>query len=243
MATVTSYHHLIEALLTRVKVQAGELQSLADALARENEYLARKHQADLVVALQEKVMREVEWTRLAEEQASSDFTRRRKSKASAHHVVGIAQAFLLNNGRNAQRSFALARTALSRTEPFGTVAVQIAPARATPRVTVVSLSRLARQTGRSEPEVRNALATEGYHLMEPATFVAAVDELTHKVLSGAATLPVTGEQVRAYLVSYVPEANRVRLRSPSITTPEPHARLLSAGQTPPGTSGDADHPS
>ena len=242
MATVTSYHHLIEALLTRVKAQAGELQSLADALARESEYLARKHQADLVVALREKVMREVEWTRLAEEQASSDFTRRRKSKASAHHVAGIAQAFFFDNGRNAQRSFALARTELARTAPFGTVAIQIAPPGVPDGVTTVCVSRLARQGWTSEQDIRIRLEASGCRLMEPAVFIAVLNRLEQDALEGSVVLPMTCERFGVYMASRALKAERGRLPAPTVLAPVLRPRLLPVGRPTPRTINDSTPP-
>lgn len=239
MAAMTRYRQLIATLHNRVKLRAGEIQCLADALTREDQYLARKGQADLLAALRARVTREVEATRLAEDRASSDFTWAKNSKASANLIAGGIKSLLFQDGRHLQGHARRARFELSQSAPFRTVVVQIAPPGKPPGVAVVSLSRLARESGRSEFEISNALVSEGYHLIEPASFVAVADELMQRILGGVVSLPVTDEQVRAFLASHAPEAKRVCPSVPRILAPGPRPRLLSAGRTTPGTANES----
>lgn len=227
MADLTSHHQMIEALCTRVKAHVAGLESLANALAREGEYLARRHQACQVVALQRKIMREVEWTRLAEDEALSDFTWKKKNKASAHHVAGIALAFLYHDSRHLQRNCALAEIALSRTAPFGTVAVQVAPPGVPDGVTIVSLSRMARQGWTSESDIRARFEAKGCRLIEPAVLIDVLNRLEQDVLDGSAVLPLACEQLGVYLTSRAPKAETALLPAPI-----PWPRLLLPGSGP-----------
>lgn len=238
MAALTSHHQMIEALRAAIKIHVGGLESLADALAREGDHLARRHQADLILALRATITQQVEATRLAEDKASSDFTRRKRSKASTHHVVGIALAFLSADSHNVQHDIALAETELSRTAPFGTVAVQVAPPGVPDGVTTVSPSRMARHGWTSESNIRTRLEAKGCRFIEPAVFIDLLNRLEQDILKGSVVLPLTCERLGVYLAPGVPKAETVRLpaliprpgllpgggpksRSASDTTPPP----------------------
>jgi hypothetical protein len=69
------------------------------------------------------------------------------------------------------------------------VAVAVGPKDIPDDVRTVSLSRVARETGRTESEVRAALEGRGYRIMMPDEFLRLLDELKDKVLGGTASLP------------------------------------------------------
>jgi hypothetical protein len=237
MAAMTHYHQLIETLHNRVKLQAGEIRCLADALAREDQYLARKGQADLLAALRARITREVEATRLAEDRAYSDFSWEKKSKASAHRIVGIGFALFSHNGRAVQRNLDLAKAELSRTAPFGTVAIQIAPPGVPDGVTTVCVSRLARQIWTSEQDIGIRLEARGCRLIEPAVLVEVLKRLEQDALKGSVALPLTCEQFGVYLASRGPRA--VKRLAPGIRVLAPAApRRLLLGGPPSSTPGD-----
>ena len=77
---------------------------------------------------------------------------------------------------------------------------------------VVSLSRVARETGRTESEVRAALEGRGYRIMMPDDFLRSLGELKEKVLGGTATLPFTEaifslKPLVPKLIQYQPKAD------------------------------------
>lgn len=239
---MTRYLKLIEALDFRVKGQAGDIQSLADALAREDRYLARKGQADLLAALRARITREVEWTRLAEERACSHFESKKKIKASAHRIVGIGFALFSRNSRAVQLNLDLAKAELSRAAPFGTVAIQIAPPGVPDGVTTVCVSRLAQQSWTSEQDVRIRLVVQGWRLTEPAYFTEALNRMEQDVLQGTVVLPMSCEQLGVYLASRGPRAVRRLVPGIRVLAPTAPRRLLLGGP-PSDTPGDNAHPS
>jgi len=66
-----------------------------------------------------------------------------------------------------------------------------------------SLSRAARETGRTESEVRAAFEGRGYRIMMPRDFLRSLGELREKVLGGTARLPFT--EARFSLKPLVPK--------------------------------------
>ena len=62
-------------------------------------------------------------------------------------------------------------------------------------VQVVSLSHLARDSKRSEVEVRNGIQNLGYVLLAPLAFSALLDNLESKILDGSVSLPMSTEQI------------------------------------------------
>ena len=69
------------------------------------------------------------------------------------------------------------------------MAVAVGPKGIPDDVRTVSLSRVARETGRTESEVRAALESRGYRIMMPDEFLRLLEELKEKVLGGTASLP------------------------------------------------------
>lgn len=208
MADLTNYLEMIETWRTRVRVQTGELQTLADALAWEGERLARSHQSDLIVALRARVRQDVEATLLAEDEALSDFKQRKERRALVHHFAGPLLASLTGNELYLEHNARLAEAELARSAPFGTVAVQIANPGIPDGVSIVLVSQLARQSKAAEPEIRARLEAKGARLLAPAVFYHLLDSLQRDVLKGSVVLPLTFEQMGGYLASNAPWVRR-----------------------------------
>jgi Holliday junction resolvase-like predicted endonuclease len=205
LADPASYEQLIEDLQTRVRAQVGGLQSLAEALAGEAERLRRRGQADLIAALRARVREGVADILLAEDQASTHFVQLKKRKTTAYQLAGIIQSFLPDSDRRLQRNAELTTMEQSRTAPFRTVVVQIAPPGIPDGVSIVSVSRLAREGGATEAEIRTRLEAGGCRLIEPAILFEILDGLQQDVLQGSALLPLTCEQLGVYLASRAPK--------------------------------------
>jgi len=69
------------------------------------------------------------------------------------------------------------------------VVVAVGPKGIPDDVRTVSLSRVARESGRTESEVRAAFEGRDYRIMMPDEFLRSLGGLREKVLGGTATLP------------------------------------------------------
>jgi hypothetical protein len=79
---------------------------------------------------------------------------------------------------------------LSRKVAFSKVMIVIGHEGIPRDVKVVSVSKLARESGRSEATVMNDLRASGHRLMVPSTLEKALDERERELLNGSAASPV-----------------------------------------------------
>jgi hypothetical protein len=76
-------------------------------------------------------------------------------------------------------------------------------------VAVVSLSRLARESGKEEQQVRDTLEERGHLLIEPDMFALLMNNLKRKILDGSVSFPVTVQMIARELKSTLLGPNRV----------------------------------
>ncbi len=81
----------------------------------------------------------------------------------------------------------LAQSILPRTIPFGTVHIVIGK-EGSPEV--VSVSRLARESSRSESDVVSILRNNGYLSMTPEAFAQILNKVERGILDGSLSLPI-----------------------------------------------------
>ena len=85
-----------------------------------------------------------------------------------------------------------AKSEFEKRRPYGTVLVAVRRSGVQDEVDVISLSRLARESGWPEAEVKAALEARGYLLMTPQTFSRVMDGLEDSMLRGILALPIAG---------------------------------------------------
>jgi hypothetical protein len=83
----------------------------------------------------------------------------------------------------------------SRKQPFGLVMICVGPGGLPGDLGVVSISQLARESHRPEPEIRNKLQRDGYLLFSEEEFSLLVDKLIADVREGKLRLPVSREKL------------------------------------------------
>jgi hypothetical protein len=180
----------IEELRCEIKALAEAVVTLDKAFAWEADHLRRYDQAQCLDDLSARLTQEIAEIQRAESVASYSFTKGR-------FVSGLAKALgaslgIVASHANENPLIIGARYAADewkKSAPFGTVARAVGPKGIPGDVRVVSLSRVARETGKAEFEVRAALEGRGYRIMMPDEFLGSLGELKDKVLKGTATLP------------------------------------------------------
>jgi len=202
MESMTVYQQGIKALYRQARQQAAALEPLGDIFAQEAKQLFRYDQAVCLRRLKTRVMHEVSNTLEQETTASNAFTKTALVMGAAEFALGGLVAAMFRSRRVFSVGTHLAQSELSKTKPFGTVLVAVGHGGLPNDVEVVSLSRLARESGRLESDIEAALQTSGYLLMTPQTFSNVLDELKCKVLNGSLSLPVAGEQLSSGWASH-----------------------------------------
>ena len=197
METMKGYCQLIESLLLQAKGQRSAIKILGEVFEREAERLSRYDQAMRLRGLKARVLYEAGNIREAEATASNASTKMGLGFSAARLALG---AFMTNVPSNRDVRWIgkqLLNGDPSRAKPFGTVTVAIRNEGLPDGVAVIPLSRLARESDRSESEVKASLQAEGSFLITAEDFCHLLGKLEKKVLDGTLTLPVTLEQLRS----------------------------------------------
>jgi len=90
--------------------------------------------------------------------------------------------------------------------PFGTVMVCVGPKGLPDHARAVSISQLARDSNRLEPEIVNGLRENGYLVFSEEVFSSLIDRLITYVRQGKLCLPVSRERVAEIAGSNRPES-------------------------------------
>ena len=110
--------------------------------------------------------------------------------------IGLALTAMFSKGeRPSAITDYLLRGSADRQRSFGLVMVCIGPNGLPDDAKAVSISRLARESYRPEPEIRNNLQRDGYLLFSEGEFSLLVDRLIVDVREGKLHLPVSREKL------------------------------------------------
>ena len=110
--------------------------------------------------------------------------------------VGLALTaiFSKNNRQSAVMDY-LRRGPEDRYRPFGTVMVRVGSEGLPQDAKAVSISQLARDSNRPEPEIVNRLQEDGYLIFSEEAFSSLIDQLVADVRQGKLCLPISKEKL------------------------------------------------
>ena len=186
----------VQALRQRAAAQAEAIRSLAGLFAQEAEHLGRKAQVETLRALRKRVSEEVTSLEMAELGAHKVFTRGKLMGAGTDFLLGSLLSASLGLGkRPLVVGLRCAQQALSERAPFGNVQVAVGPGGVPGDVSVVCLSKLARDSGHSESHVGGSIRAQGRVLMSSDAFFTLLGQLERLVLAGIRALPVTAREL------------------------------------------------
>jgi hypothetical protein len=105
-----------------------------------------------------------------------------------------AGIFLKNSAPSATMDYLL-RGSDHKHRPFGTVMVYVGPKGLPDDAKAVSISQLARNSNRLEPQIVNGLQGNGYLLFSEEVFSSLIDKLVADTRQGKLQLPVSREKL------------------------------------------------
>lgn len=190
MGSLKSFHDH----LRNSQSQAKKLNEAGPALnalfAEEGIRLTSEDEASRLRAMYDAIVQQLQQLRQIEVSASCGHNQ-------ANLILSLIEATVTAIVSRGNRLSAVADCLLSgpttRRQPFGLVVVCIGPGGLPDDVRVVSISQLARQSGRSQPEVMNKLGGDGNLLFSEAAFSALISRLVGDVREGKVRLPVCKE--------------------------------------------------
>ena len=197
MDTVRYYHQLALALYLKAREQTAAVGSLEDIFVQEAERLNRYGQAIRLRSLRARVLHEADNIREAEATADCASTKLGLGFGTGKLTLGMLLATVPDNRIIRSLGKKMLQSDQSGARPFGTVEIAIGHEGLPEGVAVVPLSRLARESNRSESDVRAERQAGGSILMTSDDFCRLLGKLEKKVLDGTLILPVTLEQLRS----------------------------------------------
>jgi uncharacterized coiled-coil protein SlyX len=191
MDTADEFSRRLKELQCQLRRQTAVVEELGPVLDQCAKSVLRRDQAVHLHALSTRIMREVDDAQMTEVVASNEFSKRKLRRGALSFAAGALLAAIAGQGDSLSRGARLVQPVLGQKVPFGTVLVAVGKDGLPDDVNVVSLSRLARDSNRSESEISDVLRERGYLLIAPKIFAALVDKLESRVLDGSMSLPVS----------------------------------------------------
>jgi len=169
--------------------------SLTNLFADEASRLNRKDEASRLKALHSSISQQLDQTKSRENAASYGHSQAKLITSLGGLIVGSAIKMTSKDKQLLAFSDHLLKNLGGKRRPFGMVLVCIGPKGLPDGVEVVSISRLARESDRDEPEVINKLQQRGCLLFSEKAFSLLIDRLIDGVLEGRLLLPISVEKL------------------------------------------------
>lgn len=188
--------------------QAKKLTEAGPALnalfAREGIRLKRDDEASRLRAAYRTIVEQLQRLRQIETSAS-------RGHREANLMVSLAEltvTAIVSEGRRLSAiTDCLLRGPTDRKQPFGLVMVCIGPRGLPEDVGVVSISQLARESNRPQPEIMNKLRDDGYLIFSEEAFSILIDRLIGDLREGELHLPVCRDKLVETMELYKQKLN------------------------------------
>ena len=188
-----------EAKLKSLQKKVAKLVSAAESLTilfdQEETRLKRKAEVTRLKLLHSAILQQAERERSMEISASIAYNQGRLIAQSA----GLLIAALSKNNKVQSVARSLLEESASEKRAFGTILIRIDKKGLPDGVGVVCISRLGRDSNKSDFEVINRLKQDGYLLLKEEHFSRLIDKLIEGILEGCLALPVSIQAIQKYV--------------------------------------------
>jgi hypothetical protein len=192
MENLKSFHDHLENSQSQAKKLAETELALDARFTQEETRLKREDEVSILMAVRCDIVEQLQWLKHAE--ASANY-----AHSQANLVlfpVGLLVTAMVSKGnRMSAITDYLLRGPADRQQPFGLVMVCIGLKGLPDDARAVSISQLARESNRTEPEIVNRLQEDGYLLFSEEVFSSLIDKLVADVRQGKLRLPVSREKL------------------------------------------------
>jgi hypothetical protein len=169
--------------------------SLTNLFAEEAVRLNWRDEASRLKALHSSIRQQLDWVKSNEDAASYGHSKAKLIISLGGLAMGRISKVVSKNEQLLAFSDDLLNSLAGKQRPFGTVLICVGPKGMPDDVQVVSISRLARESNREEPEVINELQRRGCLLFSEQAFSLLIDKLTRDVQEGRLFLPISTEKL------------------------------------------------
>jgi len=191
MDNLKPLHSQLEGLQSKTKNLTKTSIALNTLFTREKTRIKWKDEASNLRAVYRAIVEQFQ--RLKEVEASASLGHS-QAKLMLFPIGLVVTAMIAKENRlSAMEDYLL--KAKADKQPFGMVMVRIGPKGLPDDVEVVSISQLARESHRPQPEIMNELQDDGYLLFTEETFSLLIDRLIADVCEGKLRLPVSRDKL------------------------------------------------
>jgi hypothetical protein len=189
--------------LKDLQSQAKKLTEVGPALnalfAKEETRLKREDGASRLRAMYGAIVEQLQRLREVELSASRDHSQ-------ANLMLSVVEATvtaIVSKGRRLPAiTDCLLRGPTDRKQPFGLVMVCIGPGGLPDDVGIISISQLARESGRPQHEIMNELRDDGYLIFSGEAFSTLIDRLIGALREGELHLPLSRDKLAEIMELY-----------------------------------------
>ncbi len=190
------------AKLKGLQKKAAKLMSAAESLTilldQEADRLKKKDEVAQLKLLRSAILKQAEQGRGTEISASIGYKQGRLIAQS----VGLLITTFSKNNKVQSITRSLLKESAGEKRAFGTIFIRIDKKGLPDGVDVVHISRLGRESNRSETEVINQLKKDGSLLLSEENFSRLIDKLIEGILKGCLALPVSIQTLSQILTTY-----------------------------------------
>ena len=194
MESVKSFHDHIENLQSQAKKLAETELALNALFAGEETGLKREEEVSSLKALYRTIVEQLERMKYSESSACYGDTKANLTFS----LTGLAAKIIVAATTKNERALNVVNNIFDtegHKKPFGTVMVCVGPKGLPDDAIVISISQLARESSRPEPEIVNKLQEDGYLLFSQQVFSLLIDRLVGDVREGRLSLPVSRDRL------------------------------------------------
>ena len=190
MERVRAMTKLLEALDDKIHGLQQSATSLETSFGTAQRELEWRKDARLLDALKEMVLREADGFESSEINAQSAAASTDLAFAPLRLAIGTLKADVAGDRHPLAAGLRAMADSLRQVRPAGTIMVAVGERGLPQDVTVVCISRLARQRSSTEAKVLHSLREQGYVLFPPEDFVEKLMFARQRVYQGKTALPI-----------------------------------------------------
>ena len=199
METMTDFEKRIQAMRLEVAGQNKAVDELATSINYNKQQIVQHDQIACLQTLRARILKEVEDTKRLESAAQIGSTQGSMICGLATFATAGLVAAMHNRKDPLLIGIKEANSVWSNKIPFGSVFVAIGQEGLPENVEVAPISRLARESNKTEMEVKASWKHDGYVLVSPEQFAMLLNKVEQAVLDGSVCLPLARREVMKQL--------------------------------------------
>lgn len=192
MENLNQFHSQLKDLQSQAKKLTESGLALNSIFDQEENRLKREDEASNLRAVYRAIVEQLQ--RLERTEASVELGHSQGNFILSLGGLAVTAMISKRNRLSAMRDYLL-REPTDRQQPFGLVMACIGPKGLPDDVRGVSISQLARESGRPQPEIINKLREDGHIPLSQGAFSALIDKLTGDVREGRLSLPISRDKL------------------------------------------------